>query len=161
MSAVLVTLGFLLVAAGFFGTVLPILPGIPVLWAGMLLYAFGTDFREISVAFLVVTAVVTVASVILDNVAAAVGAKRFRASRLGILGAFLGGIAGMFVGGPFGLLFGPFVGAVAGELIAGRTEREAIKSGIGSWLGFLAGNIIRFLIAIVLVGFFIQRIIIR
>lgn len=161
MSAVLVTIGFLLVAVGFLGTVLPILPGIPVLWAGMLLYAFGTDFREISVAFLTVMAVVTVASIILDNVAAAAGAKRFRASGLGILGAFLGGIAGMFVGGPIGLIFGPFLGAVVGELLAGRSERDAFKSGLGSWLGFLAGNIIRFLIAIVMVGFFIQRIVIR
>ena len=100
----------LLILAGIAGTILPALPGVPLVFAGMLLAAWANDFHDVSVWTIVLLGVLTLASLAVDFFASLFGAKRAGASKKALWGAALGTVAGMFLGIP-GLLLGPFVGA--------------------------------------------------
>ena len=105
----------LTVIAGLVGTVVPVLPGIPVIFTGLLLAAWSTDFEPVGWGTIVVLAVLTALSILIDLLAAAFGAKRLGASQRAFWGATLGAIVGLFFGLP-GIILGPFIGAVAAEL---------------------------------------------
>jgi uncharacterized protein YqgC (DUF456 family) len=151
-------LAIFLVVVGFAGTVLPALPGIPLMLLGMVIAAWIDDFTRIGVLALVILGVLTVLSIVIDFAAAAMGAKRVGASRQAIIGAALGAALGFFFGLP-GLILGPFAGAVAGELMARRRlAREdihaATKVGVGAWIGFAAGSVARLAVAFTMLGVF-------
>lgn len=148
----------LLVLAGLAGTVLPALPGLPLMFAGMLLAAWAGDFRHVGAPTLALLALLTLISVAVDFWATAHGAKRVGASRLAMLGAALGTLFGIFLGLP-GLLLGPFAGAVAGELLHRRnlqagTLGHAAKVGAGTWLGILLGAALKLALAFAMLGLF-------
>ncbi len=148
----------LLVLAGLVGTVLPALPGLPLMFIGMLLAAWAGDFQRIGAPTLVALAVLTLISVVVDFWATAHGAKRVGASRLAMLGAAIGTLFGIFLGLP-GLLLGPFVGALAGELLHWRSLRahavgHAAKIGAGTWLGILLGTVLKLALAFAMLGLF-------
>ncbi|HEY5782476.1 MAG TPA: DUF456 family protein, partial [Lysobacter sp.] len=109
----------LLILAGIVGTVLPALPGLPLVFAGMLLAAWAGNFQEVGWVPLLVLGLLTLLSLGIDFLATSLGAKRVGASKLAVAGAVLGTFAGLFFG-PVGLFAGPFVGALGGELIHGR-----------------------------------------
>ncbi|HOU65722.1 MAG TPA: DUF456 family protein, partial [Thermomonas sp.] len=113
-------LAALLVVVGIAGTILPALPGLPLVFAGMLLAAWAGNFQQVGVPMLVVLGLLTVFSLAVDFWATALGAKRVGASRLAIIGAMVGTFGGLFLG-PLGLLMGPFAGAIGGELIHRRS----------------------------------------
>lgn len=135
------------------GTILPALPGVPLVFAGMFLAAWAGDFEIVGPAMLVVLGLLTVLSIVVDFVAAALGAKRVGASRLALIGAVLGTFAGLFFG-PLGLLAGPFVGALIGELIHARELRQATRVGIGTWLGIVLGTVLKLGLAFGMLGLF-------
>jgi uncharacterized protein YqgC (DUF456 family) len=143
-----------LILAGLAGTILPALPGVPLVFAGMLLAAWANDFRDVSVLTVVVLGVLTLVSLAVDFLASMFGAKRFGASKKALWGAALGTFAGLFLGIP-GLLLGPFVGAVAGELLDGRQWREASKVGFGTWLGLAIGTALKLALAFGMLGIFV------
>jgi len=140
---------------GLLGVVLPILPGIPLAWLGLFIYAIGTGFERISIATVVIFAILTVFALLLDFLAPMLGAKRYRASKLGVFGAFLGFTVGIFALGFWGIILGPFIGALLGELIAGRRPTQALRSAFGTFLGFVAGTLFKVIIILVMAGFFI------
>lgn len=142
-----------LVLAGVAGTILPVLPGVPLVFAGMLLAAWAGDFETVGVAMIVVLALLTALSIVVDFIAAAVGAQRVGASRLALIGAVVGTFAGMFFG-PVGLLGGPFVGALAGELIHVRELRQATRVGVGTWLGIVLGTALKLGLAFAMLALF-------
>jgi uncharacterized protein len=152
-QAVYYILAGLLILVGIAGTVLPALPGLPLVFAGMLLAAWAGDFQQVGWIMLVVLGLLTVLSIGIDFLATAVGAKRVGASKLALAGAMIGTFAGLFFG-PIGLFTGPFVGALGGELIHGREVRKATRVGFGTWLGIVFGVVLKIGLAFAMLGLF-------
>jgi uncharacterized protein YqgC (DUF456 family) len=147
-----------LVVIGLIGTVMPALPGLPLVFAGMLLAAWAGGFEQISVATVVVLGVLTLASLAIDFWATALGAKRVGASRLAIIGAIVGTFAGLLFG-PVGIFVGPFAGALIGELLHGRSLGmgqlgQATKVGAGTWLGIVFAVVLKLTLAFAMIGLF-------
>jgi uncharacterized protein YqgC (DUF456 family) len=142
-----------LILIGLAGTVLPVLPGVPIVFAGMLLAAWTDGFAHVGAVTLTILGVLTVIALAVDVVAGLLGAKRVGASRLAVIGAALGTLFGFFLGLP-GLLLGPFVGALVGELAAGGTLRKATDVGVGAWLGFVVGAVIKIGVCFAMLGIF-------
>lgn len=148
-----------LMLVGLVGTLAPLLPGIPLMLAGMLLAAWAEDFQRIGWGTLIALAVLTALSFVIEAVAAALGANRVGASRAAVIGSALGAIFGFFLG-LVGLIVGPFVGAVAGELLARGGPGRAMEVGVAAWLGFLLGTVAKVAIAFVMLGVFIAALLI-
>ena len=146
-------LAIVLILVGIAGVLLPALPGLPLVFAGMLLAAWAGDFQQIGWVTLVVLGVLTLVSVAVDFFATMVGAQRVGASRKALLGAVVGTFAGLFFG-PVGLFAGPFVGALLGELWHGRELGRAAKVGLGTWLGILLGTVLKLGLAFAMLGLF-------
>ncbi len=151
MTVALWILAVLLIVVGVAGTVLPALPGVPLIFGGVLLAAWIDDFQRIPVWIIGVLAVLTVIGVAVDYVAAALSAKRVGASRQGIVGAAVGTIVGIFTG-LWGLLFMPLVGAAIGEYLAHQDALRAGKVGIATWFGLLIGTAVKIAVAFTMVG---------
>jgi uncharacterized protein YqgC (DUF456 family) len=147
-------LAVVLVLVGIAGVILPALPGLPLVFAGMLLAAWAGDFQKISWITLVVLGLLTLLSLAVDFFATMMGAKRVGASRKALLGAVIGTFAGLFFGGPIGLFAGPFIGALLGELWHGRELGQAAKVGLGTWLGMLVGTVLKLGLAFAMLGLF-------
>ncbi|MEO8672667.1 MAG: DUF456 domain-containing protein [Tahibacter sp.] len=154
MTIVLFVLAALLILVGFAGTILPALPGVPLIYAGMFLAAAADGYVHIGWKTLTVLGVLCVLALVVDFVASLLGAKRVGASAWALVGAALGTLAGFFLGIP-GLLFGPFFGALAGELIAGGTLSRATTVGVGTWLGLLFGTLAKIALAFAMLGIFV------
>ena len=146
-------LAAILVIVGLIGTVLPALPGVPLLFCGLLLAAWTDGFAHVGVFALFVLGVLTVIALGIDFIAGVLGAKKVGASRYAVIGAALGTLLGLFFGLP-GLLLGPFAGALLGELVAGGTLRKAAGVGVGAWLGFLLGAVAKLAICFAMLGIF-------
>lgn len=139
------------------GTFLPVLPGIPLMAAVIIGYGWLEGFHQVRAWLIILSLLFAAASFLLDYLAAPYFAKRSGASKAGFFGALIGGIAGILFLGPLGLILGPFLGALLGELIWGKSLHEASRSGFFSLLGFLIGNMLKLLLAIILlVSFSIQ-----
>lgn len=138
---------------GVAGTILPALPGVSLVFAGMFLAAWAGDFELVGPAMLVLLGLLTLMSILVDFLAAALGAKRVGASRLALIGAVVGTFGGLFFG-PLGLLAGPFLGALIGELIHVRELRQATRVGIGTWLGIVLGTVLKLGLAFGMLGLF-------
>ncbi len=147
-------LAIALMAIGFAGIVLPALPGVPLMFAGMLLGASIDGFERIGWLSLTVLGVLTAITVVIDVAAAMMGAQRVGASRRAIWGAALGAVIGLFFG-LIGLFLGPFVGAVIGELTVQRSLGRAGRVGIATWIGLLFGALLKVAIAFAMVGLFV------
>lgn len=139
---------------GLAGCILPMLPGPPLAWFGMLLLHF-TDRVDFSVTELVVSVLVVIATLVLDYFTPMIGAKKFGGGKYGNRGCVIGTIVGMFFL-PLGLILGPFLGAVIGELIAGKPFRAALKAGFGSFVGFLFGTLIKLAVCLYFIIRFIM-----
>ena len=142
-----------LIAIGMAGTVLPAVPGPPLMFAGMLLCAWSDDFHVVSVGVVIVLALLTLAALAIDGVASLMGAKRVGASKLALLGATLGGVVGLFFGPP-GWLLGPFAGALGGEWLHGRDLAKASRVGVGTWTGMIVGAVCKLGLVCVMLGVF-------
>lgn len=143
-----------LMMVGLAGTILPMMPGVPLVFAGILLAAWIDGFSRVGVPTLIVLGVLTLLSFLLEYAAAALGAKRAGASRQAITGAAIGTFAGLFFGLP-GLLVGPFAGAAIGELVARGGASRAVGVGVGAWIGFAIGSIAKLAIAFTMIGVFV------
>jgi uncharacterized protein len=143
----------LLVVVGFAGTVLPGIPGVPLVFLGFVLGAAAGGFDRVGWPSLILAALLTLAAIAVDFVAAALGAKRVGASPWALVGAAVGSLVGLFFGLP-GLLIGPFLGAGAGEWIARRDLRRAGKVGFATWLGLVVAAVAKVAIVFAMVGLF-------
>ena len=147
-------IGAALVIIGLAGTVLPFMPGVPLVLGGLVVAAWADGFQRVGTLTIVILAVLTALAMALDFAASLLGAKKVGASRQAVIGAGIGAIVGIFFGLP-GLVFGPFIGAVAGELIAHRELLRAGKAGLGTWLGLLLGSVAKLTLAFLMVGVFV------
>lgn len=153
MSVLVWIAAILLVLVGIAGTILPALPGTPLVLIGLVLAAWADDFQKVGWFPLAVIAGLTVLSLVVDFAATSLGAKRVGASWLAVAGAAVGTIVGLFFSIP-GLILGPFVGAVLGEYLARRNRDQAIKAGIGTWVGILLGTAGKLALIFMMIGVF-------
>lgn len=139
---------------GLLGVFLPLLPGVPLLFGGMLLAAWLDDFTRIGTATLIALGVLTLAAWLVETLASVWGVRRAGASRLAIVGAGVGAVLGLFAGLP-GLLLGPIAGAVCGEYLARRDQRTAARAGLAAGLGFLVAIVAKLAIAVTMLALFV------
>ncbi len=143
----------IIIAAGLVGSILPNLPGIPVMFGGMLLAAWVGHFETIKVWVIVLLGILAAFSIVFDFIAGAFGAKKYGASRGAVWGAFFGTIVGLFFGIP-GIILGPFAGAVIGQLASGSRVDHAARVGFGTWIGLVIGTAIKLATAFMMLGAF-------
>jgi uncharacterized protein YqgC (DUF456 family) len=141
---------------GLAGCVLPMLPGTPLVFAGIYIYAWLTGFTVISRNLIILFLILTVLSVLIEYISSSIGSKKFGASKLGFIGAFVGAVIGVFFV-PWGLIVGPLAGALIGELIVGKKIKEAVHSGTGAVIGFFGGTLLKIVISFVMIAFFTIR----
>lgn len=146
-------LATLLMLIGLAGTLYPALPGLLLLASGMGLAAWLGNFATIGTGALTAIVLLAVAGMIIENLAGFLGAQRSGASKQALLGAFIGGLLGMFLG-LVGAIIGPIIGAVIGELQARRSLQQAGKVGVATFIGFLAGTVIKIVCAFAMLAIF-------
>jgi hypothetical protein len=144
----------LLMVAGLAGSVLPFLPGPPLIFAGALVYALATNWMPIGIGRLTILGALAVLAYVLGHVASALGAKRFGGSWWAVVGALVGAVIGIFLG-PLGLLFGPVIGAVAGEFLKSGDLETSTRSGLGALMGMAVGIAANLGLAIVMISLFL------
>ena len=139
ISVILCIVAGVLLLVGFIGTFVPVLPGAPLAWAG-LLAAYFSEYNEISLLCLIITAVIAVVVSIADNFLPVTMTKKFGGSKYATTGATIGLVIGFFTG-PWGIILGPFFGALAGEFINKKGSNEGVlKAAFGAFMGFLLGT---------------------
>lgn len=143
-----------LVIVGLIGTVLPVIPGSLFVFLGLLAAAYADNFTRVGAIGLTIIGILGLLSWAADFIATVMGAKRVGASPQALIGATLGGGFGLFLG-LAGMILGPFVGAVAGELIARRQWLRAGKVGLGTWLGLVAAAVVKVIIAFMMIATFL------
>ncbi len=147
-------LAAILIAVGFAGLILPMLPGIPLVFAGLVLLAWADDFAYVGWGTLAVLGLLALLSYAVDFLASALGAKRFGASPRAIVGAALGAVVGLFFGLP-GIVLGPFVGAMIAEFSQCASVGGATRAGVGAVLGLVFGALLKVALAFAMIGVFV------
>ncbi len=162
MDILLVILGILLLLTGIVGSILPVIPGPPIGFVGMLMLRF-TRFVEPEQLdrysdLLWIFAVVTIIVTVLDYFVPVWGTKKFGGSKAGTWGAAIGIVIGLFFG-PIGLILGPFLGAFTGEMIAGKDQKSSLKAGFGSLIGFLFGVAMKLSVSVLMCYYFFSELV--
>jgi len=153
-SLILWILAAILTVTGLVGMLLPVVPGAPILFLGLLFGAWAENFQYIGVWTLLILALMTALTYVVEFAASVLGVKKYGGSNRAMVGAALGGVVGLFFGIP-GILLGPFVGAVIGELSLQRTLDEASRAGFGTVVGLAIGLAGKFAIGITMIGLFL------
>ena len=158
MDIALVIIGFIFTLIGILGSFLPVLPGPPLSWVGLLLL-YLTKAVPMDTTLLIITAIIALVVTVLDYVIPAAGTKKFGGSKAGIWGSIIGLLVAIFfpILGPFGIIIWPFVGALVGELSQNKDQKRAWKAAFGSFIGFLTGTFLKFMIAVIYAGLFIWK----
>ncbi|MFN7433581.1 MAG: DUF456 domain-containing protein [Betaproteobacteria bacterium] len=151
-------LAVLMMIVGVVGTVLPALPGVMLVYGGIVLAAYAEGFTRISGLTVAVLGALALVAFVIDYVASAAAAKKAGASKLGLAGAALGTVLGIFTGF-IGLLFMPLVGAAIGEYLAQRDALKAGRIGLATWVGLLVGTVLKLAIVFTMIGVFVVAIV--
>lgn len=151
----IVILSATLLLVGLVGVFVPLLPGAPLAWLGIFLYAYFTNFQELTLFTLLIFLALTALTFLIDIAAPALGAQKYKASKYGILGALLGVGAGIVMMGPIGIIIGPFLGSFIGELLAGKKYESAFRSSLGALVGFIASAFLKGVLVLTMLGFFL------
>ena len=153
-----ITLGIILTIAGLVGCILPFIPGPPLGYAAIMIAQYTLD-KPFTTRFMVVWLILVFVVTLLDYYVPIWGTKRFGGSKSGVWGSTIGLIIGLFFFPPFGIIAGPFIGAVVGELLIGKDMQRALRSGMGSFLGFITGAIMKLAVSLFLGFHFFKAII--
>lgn len=153
MDTFLIIAGILLLLAGIAGCIVPFLPGPPLAYGSLILLQLST-YKPFSGNFLVIWGIVTAIILFADYYIPVWGTKKFGGTKGGVWGATAGLIIGMFFFPPFGLIVGPFIGAFAGEMLNNQDGSKALRSALGSFIGFIAGTLMKLGISIVMAYYF-------
>jgi len=155
---ILMSVTIILFIIGLAGTVIPILPGVPIIWLGTVIFAVFTNFEKVGYWVIAFFTLLALFSIAIDYVANLYGAKKFGAGKWGVIGAFVGMVVGIITAGFIGLIIGPLIGAFVGELISGKEGAKAFKAGIGALVGFLGGVLVKLVIGLIMIGVFVWRV---
>ena len=154
MDIFLVILSALFIIIGLIGSFLPVIPGPPLSWLGLLIL-YLTNAVEMNLTLIIITGVIALIIFLLDYIIPAMGTKKFGGSKSGMLGTSIGLVIGLLSPIPGGIILGPFLGAFIGEMLNKNDSKLAFKAAIGSFLGFLASTFIKFIVAIIYLGIYI------
>ncbi|TVZ08758.1 hypothetical protein JM80_1259 [Cellulophaga sp. RHA_52] len=159
MDIALLIIGFVLILTGIIGSFLPVLPGPPISWLGLLVL-YLTKAIPNDWVFLGITLAVALIVFALDYIIPAIGTKKFGGTKAGMIGTTIGLLVAVFfpVLGVFGIVVWPFIGALVGELLNKADQKTALKAAFGSFIGFLTGTFLKFIIAIVYLGLFVSKV---
>ena len=156
MDILLIVLGVLCLILGLVGCVLPMLPGPPVAYGGLILLHF-TSYTQLSTTELIVCLVLVIIVQVLDNIIPMLGTKYTGGGgKWANRGTLIGTLIGMFFL-PLGIIVGPFVGAFIGATKDGADNTQALKSGLGSLIGFLLGTVLKFVVCGYFIWIFIRE----
>ena len=155
MDTFWLVLGFILMAVGILGCLLPLLPGPPLAFVALLIQQLRTD-EPFTSKFLWIWGIVTVVVTALDYIIPVYGTRKYGGSSYGVWGCTIGLIAGIWMG-PLGIIVAPFLGAFIGELLAKNNSENALKAAWGSFVGFLFGTLLK-LIACLVMAWYLVRI---
>ncbi len=146
-SIILCVIAGIVLLVGFVGTFVPVLPGAPLAWVGLLL-AYFSKYNEISILCLVITAIIAVIVSITDNILPVTMTKKFGGSKYATTGSTVGLVIGFFTG-PWGVILGPFIGALIGEFINNHGRSEGVfKAAFGAFMGFLLGTGLKMIVVL-------------
>jgi len=154
-TVLLAILCSVLMLVGLIGVFAPFIPGIPLAWLGLFIYAIGTGFESISIPVIITFFILMVLISIVDFLAPMLGAKKYQASKFGIIGALLGLIIGILTLSLWGIVIGPFLGVFGFELISKKQSKGAFKAAVGTFMGFIAGTLIKIIFLSIMGGYFI------
>jgi len=157
LDIILIVLGAICIIVGFLGCILPVIPGVPLSYVGIVMLHL-TSRVDFSPQFLIIWGIVVLVVQILDYYVPVWGTKKFGGGKKGAWGSAIGIIAGIFLIPPWGIIIFPFVGAVIGELIDNKEFKVALKAGFGAFIGFLAGTVMKFVVAIILGYYFFKEV---
>ena len=153
MDLILIILSFLCCLIGIIGSFLPIIPGPVTSWLGILLLNL-TSAVEFNLNFVLITFTVAVSVGILDYIIPILGVKKLGGSRSGQIGTTVGLIVALVILGPIGIIVGPFLGALLGEMSTNKSFQNSLKPAFGSFIGVIAGSVIKFLISLSFLFFY-------
>ncbi|MDR1723077.1 MAG: DUF456 domain-containing protein [Tannerella sp.] len=143
VEILLIASGAVCLLLGLVGSILPVLPGPPLSYFGLLLLHF-TERVQFSAFQLVVWGILVVMTLLADYMLPVLGVKRWNGSKWGNIGCVIGTVIGIFFFSPWGIIIGPFTGAFLGELLLAKKEsKDALKAGFGAFLGFLLGTVFK------------------
>lgn len=157
LDIILSVLGGILIILGIIGCIVPMLPGVPFSYAGIILLHL-TSRVQFSTEFLILWGIIVVAVQLLDYYIPIWGTQKFGGGSKGAWGSAIGVVVGFFVLPPWGIIIFPFVGAVLGELIDEKEPKVALKAGFGAFIGFLAGTLLKLIVAVALAFYFFKEI---
>ena len=160
MDLLLLFIGFIFMLAGILGSFLPVLPGPPLSWVGLLLLTLTKAVPD-DWWFLGITLAVAVIVFAMDYFIPVVGTRKFGGSKAGMIGTTLGLVVAIVfpILGIFGIIVWPFIGALVGEISNKADKKTALKAAFGSFVGFLTGTFLKFVVAVVFMGLFISKVI--
>lgn len=157
LDIVLIVIGAVFIIIGLIGCIVPVLPGVPLNYIGIVLLQF-TSFADFSIQFLIGWGIVVIIVQLLDYFIPVWGTKKLGGGKKGAWGSAIGIVAGLFFP-PWGIIIGPFAGAVIGELIDEKEFKDALKAGLGAFIGFIAGTFMKLVVAIILSFYFVKEVI--
>jgi uncharacterized protein YqgC (DUF456 family) len=155
LTVFLAIISTLIILAGLAGIILPFIPGVLVAWLGLFIFAIGTGFTKISIMVVVIFFVLMLMTFAFDFFAPMLVARKYKASKWGILGGSLGSFLGINTLGLKGIIIGPLLGTLILELITGRRPGQALKIAFGTILGIIAGTVLKIIVILIMLGFLI------
>ncbi len=150
MNTTAVIIAIIVILLGIAGTIIPFIPGIPLIFIAITAYGWYEGFHAVSTKYIAIMASLTVLSLIVEYLSSILGAKYFGSSKKGIYGALIGTVIGIFVFPPIGILIGPWLGACVGELLSGKDLSTAMKTGLGTLAGIFSGITFNLIIAVLM-----------
>ena len=154
MSTTGLIIALLLFLIGLAGTIIPGLPGAPLIWIGMLIYGYLEGFVHLTWTFYLFQGLAVAVICLLDYLASVWGVKRFGGSRFAVWGSIIGSILGLIILGPLGIILGPFLGAIVGELLSHKSIEQAVRAGWGTVIGFLGGLLLKLAVEAAMIAWF-------
>jgi uncharacterized protein YqgC (DUF456 family) len=154
LDTALILCGGICMVIGIIGCLMPVLPGPTVSYAGLLLLQL-TSRHPFSTRFLVIYGILIIFVFVIDYIIPVYGTKKLQGSRYGIWGSAIGLIIGIMFFSPLGIIIGPLLGAFLGELLAGKDSKRAMKSSLGSLIGFLAGTAIKLVLSVTMAYYYV------
>lgn len=158
MDLLIIIVGFLLIIVGIIGCLLPVIPGPPLSFAGILLQQLRPGENPFPLNFLIIWGMITLVVTLLDYLLPIYGTKKYGGSRMGVYGSVVGLLIGLFFFPPVGIIIGPFTGALLGEFISGKSGKDALRASIGSFIGFLTGTAAKLVVSGILTYHFINSV---
>jgi uncharacterized protein YqgC (DUF456 family) len=152
---ILLVISIILIFLGILGCILPVIPGPPLSFIGLLLLYFSS-WGQFSADLLWIFGALALAVTLIDYIVPIWGTKKFGGSKRGIWGASIGLLIGLFIG-PWGIIIGPFLGAFVGEITANTSTNKALKAAFGSFIGIITGIVLKLIVSGLITYYFLKE----